>query len=302
MAKARKKIKLGDLGIAYLRPKLAATGAMLLEVPGDGSAAKADLLAAKLREALAATGARVARPVKTEELRVTGLDDSITKEEIAAAIAAAGSCSAPDVRVGDIRRGPSGLGTVWLQCPTAAAKKVAAAGRLTVGWVSARVEALTPRPMRCHRCLELGHTRSRCTAPTDRGNRCYRCGAPGHTAGRCAGEVKCPLCSDLDRPAGHRLGAKACAPQKKGMKKTGGAGAIAPSPALEAAPAYPPSEASTVDMEVEEEPGLHMEALLAKAKRELERRMGDAAAMGEPLAPPSANEEALEEAIMDTAH
>lgn len=70
MAEARRKIKLGDLGIAYLRPKVAVTRAMLLEVPGEGSAAKADLLAARLREALADTGARIARPVKCEELRI----------------------------------------------------------------------------------------------------------------------------------------------------------------------------------------------------------------------------------------
>lgn len=75
MAEARRKIKLGDLGIAYLRPKIAATGAMLLEVHGEGSAATADLLAAKLREVLADTGARIARPVKCEELRVAGLDE-----------------------------------------------------------------------------------------------------------------------------------------------------------------------------------------------------------------------------------
>jgi len=125
-----------------------------------------------LREALANTGARIARPVKSEELCVTGLDESVAKEEVAAAIAAAGGCG--DVRVGDIRRGPSGLGTAWMQCPTAAAKKVVATGRVTVGWVSARVEVLAPRPMRCYRCLKKEHIRSRCTTPIDRGDRCYR--------------------------------------------------------------------------------------------------------------------------------
>jgi len=89
MSEAKKKIKLQDMGTAFLRPKVAATGAMLLEVPGENSAARADQLASKLREALAATGASVTRPVKREHLRIAGLDESVTEEEVAA-IAVAG--------------------------------------------------------------------------------------------------------------------------------------------------------------------------------------------------------------------
>lgn len=166
MTETRRKIRLEDLGIAYLRPKIAATGAMLLEVPGENCAARVDQLATRLREALAATGANVARPVKCEELRIAGLDKSVSREEAAAAVAAAGVCDAANVRVGDIRRAPSGLETAWLQCLAAAAKKVAAKGRITMSWVSARVEVLSL--MRCFKCLEMGHTRSRCTAPIDR--------------------------------------------------------------------------------------------------------------------------------------
>lgn len=79
----------------------------------------------------------------------------------------------------------------------------------------ARVEALTPRPLQCYRCLEPGHTRARCTTPLDRGNRCYRCDQPGHTARGCMEKPKCPLCSDIGRPSGHRLGSAACAPPQK---------------------------------------------------------------------------------------
>jgi len=148
----------------------------------------------------------------------------------------------------------------------AAAKKVAAAGRLTVGWVSARVKVLTPRPLRCYRCLELEHTRSRCTAPIERGDRCYRCGVADHKAGSCAGEVRRPLCSDLGRPAGHRLGAKSCAPQmRQGARKTGRTSKFAPLPApTKTLPARPSSQASTADMEVGEGPGPELLAHLTQ--------------------------------------
>lgn len=108
MAEARKRIKLEEIGIAFLRPKVAATGAMLLKVPGENSVPKADLLATQLREALVATGPSVTRPVK--ELRITGLDESVIAEKVAAAVAGVEGCGAADVRVGDIRKGPFGLG------------------------------------------------------------------------------------------------------------------------------------------------------------------------------------------------
>lgn len=212
MAEARRRVKLSDIGITHLRPKVAATGAMILEIPGENSVAKADLLATRLKEVLEEKGVKIHRPTKSEELRVSGLEDSVTSKEVAEAIAEAGGCKDIEVKVGGIRKAPSGLGAVWVQCPAAAAKKLAAVGRVMVGWVSARIEVLTPRPMHCYRCLEKGHTRRRCTAPTDRGDRCYRCGQLGHTAGLCNGTPQCPLCKDLGRPASHRLGSKACAP------------------------------------------------------------------------------------------
>lgn len=57
-----------------------------MEVSGENSAARADLLAEKLREVLADTPARVQRPTKTAEVRVTGLDESVTPTEIELAL------------------------------------------------------------------------------------------------------------------------------------------------------------------------------------------------------------------------
>lgn len=52
MAEAKRRVKLSDIGITHLRPKVAATGAMILEIPDENNVARADLLAARLKEAL----------------------------------------------------------------------------------------------------------------------------------------------------------------------------------------------------------------------------------------------------------
>lgn len=52
----------------------------------------------------------------------------------------------------------------------------------------------------------------------DRSGQCYRCGQEGYLAPKCSAAPHCPLCADLERPAEHRLEARACHPTalKKG--------------------------------------------------------------------------------------
>ncbi|XP_047033951.1 uncharacterized protein LOC124640283 [Helicoverpa zea] len=94
IAEAKAKIKLSDLGLQSVTLRQAATGARLFEVAGAGSdsAEKADALAAKMREVLNPEDVRVSRPVKTAEVRIAGLDDSVTSEEVVAAVARSGEC------------------------------------------------------------------------------------------------------------------------------------------------------------------------------------------------------------------
>ncbi|KOC58651.1 hypothetical protein WH47_05396, partial [Habropoda laboriosa] len=215
LATARANIRLEELGIPEVRPRRARTGGLILEVTGPEREAKAEALAKRLQEILQ-DRARVAHPTKCGELRVSGLDESVKAEEVALAIATFGGCSVEGVRTGTIRSSPNGLGTLWVRCPLMVARKLATTGRIRVGWISARVEALRARPLQCYRCLEVGHTQQRCTAGVDRSGRCYRCGDSAHRAGQCpAADPKCPLCTDLGRPTGHRLGARACAPPSK---------------------------------------------------------------------------------------
>ncbi|KAF9795278.1 hypothetical protein SFRURICE_004650, partial [Spodoptera frugiperda] len=72
--------------------KVTATGARLLEVPGAASGSSADALAERIRACLGAEEARVSRPIKCLDLRIMGLDDSVTEHEVVAAVARTGGC------------------------------------------------------------------------------------------------------------------------------------------------------------------------------------------------------------------
>ncbi|KZC06853.1 Cellular nucleic acid-binding protein [Dufourea novaeangliae] len=236
MRTAMSGVRLADVGVHDLRYRKGLTGSSILEIPGPDSAARADALAQRLGEVFRGTDVRVSRPMRTAEIRITGLDESVTAEDAVAAIAAAGGCTAAEVRAGAVRRNRSGLGGVWVKCPLAAAKRLATAGRVSVGWSSAGVELLAARPLRCFRCLEAGHVRPKCPCDTDRGGRCYVCGGAGHVARDCQESPRCPVCSDLGRPAGHRLGGRDCAPPPSRRRKRRGAVATPPGAAAATQP------------------------------------------------------------------
>ncbi|XP_011858815.1 PREDICTED: uncharacterized protein LOC105556341 [Vollenhovia emeryi] len=115
------------------------------------------------------------------------------------------------------------------KCPVAAARKASAAGRILVGWVSARIEALEPRPLQCFKCHGLGHTKPLCKATVDRSSACFRCGVAGHRSAQCSEAPRCTPCADSGKPSEHRIGSTACgsAASRKGGKLAVGAG---PSP------------------------------------------------------------------------
>lgn len=221
MTAAKQRVKLSECGITdSVRTRRAVTGALILEISGTDCSSKADALASKMREVLTDTDAIIARPTKCGEIRIKDLDESITPTDVAAAVAEAGCCSVTEIKVGTIRLAPLRMGTVWVRCPISAVRRIAVAKRICLGWTAAKVEVLAPRPLQCYKCLELGHVRNQCPNEEDRSSRCYSCGDLGHKARECmAGVLKCPLCTDLGRPATHRLGSKACAPKAKAKGK-----------------------------------------------------------------------------------
>ncbi|XP_039761291.1 uncharacterized protein LOC120634623 [Pararge aegeria] len=247
---AKKRIVLPDLGITALRFKRAAAGGRILEVPGASSSDKADSLAQKLKEIMSDDVVRVSRPIKSVEMRVSGLDDSVSGEEVVAAIAQLGGCPAEQVRAGDIRSDNTGLGTLWIRCPIAAAKKVAEGGRLLVGWISAQVKVLDVRPQLCYRCWQRGHMKSQCTNDVDRSKTCYRCGQEGHKARGCSAAPHCSVCAASGKMADHRVGSSTCGQSNSGRsKKQLQKGKAATDPRVSSQSVHPPSNTRARDEE-----------------------------------------------------
>ncbi|XP_046965852.1 uncharacterized protein LOC124534187 [Vanessa cardui] len=212
LEKAEQSVDLLQLGIGEgMKIRRAATGARVLELPKSQSQEQAGRLADKLRVALDGV-ANVVLPLRMTELRITGLDDSVTKAKLATAIARVGNCPVDSVRVGTIAKGPAGVGMTTVRCPTVAAKTLANNGRLLVGWSSARVRVLEQQPLRCFRCFGLGHTRALCPSKVDRSSLCYRCGGAGHLAPSCSATARCAVCAEAGRPSGHSMGGRDCNP------------------------------------------------------------------------------------------
>jgi hypothetical protein len=187
---ARGNIPLAEVGIEKVKMRKAMTGAIVLEVLGDKDREKAQVLDPAT--------VKVAASARMAELRVDGIDISITKEELRNALALAAGCGGAEVQVGAIGTSRGGLGSAWVRCPLVWARKLAQAGGIALGWSTARVEAIARRPLQCFKCLELGHVRATCVSTVDRSHLCYRCGETGHRARGCpASAPKCPLCEFL---------------------------------------------------------------------------------------------------------
>jgi hypothetical protein len=137
----------------------------------------------------------------------------VDKGELRQALASVAGCGSAEVQVGEIGAFRSGLGSAWIRCLVAGARKLAREGKVALGWSKARVLAIPKRPLQCYKCLELEHVRASCVSTVDRGHLCYRCGGNGHRARGCPASVpKCPLCKSLGAPADHRMGGTSCAP------------------------------------------------------------------------------------------
>ncbi|XP_045761289.1 uncharacterized protein LOC123864711 [Maniola jurtina] len=212
LEQAERQVNLEELGIGEgIKIRRAATGARLLELPKGQTAEQAELLASRLRTVLDGV-ASVVRPSKLATLRVTGLDDSVTKEKIIAAVVRAGNCPTESLKVGEVQSGPRGVGAAILHCPIEVAKVISEAGKLRVGWSSAEVHVLEQRPLRCFKCLGIGHTKPVCPSTANRGDLCFRCGGNGHKSLGCIAPMRCAVCKDAGLPSEHIMGGRSCNP------------------------------------------------------------------------------------------
>ncbi|CAB3220545.1 unnamed protein product [Arctia plantaginis] len=197
------------------------------------------------------TGARLLEaPLNAPEVRITGLDDSVTADELRLAVAETGSCPLDSVKAGAIRFGPGGQGAAVVSCPIAASERVADGRSLLVGgFLRAQARLLQARPARCFRCLSVGHVGVHCTAEATVGDRCFRCGQPGHKAGGCNAPLRCFRCAAGGKPADHRVGGKACALSRP--KPGGRPSASEPLIQTESAAGQPQSSLRDAGMEVQ---------------------------------------------------
>lgn len=108
---------------------------------------------------------------------------------------------------------------MWIQCPLEAANNIIKK-KVIIGWTAVHCVLLENRPMRCFRCLEIGHSRNNCHSEIDRSNRCFNCGEDGHVAGNCQKKPKCIVCEHYGKASGHKLGGTKCIPPTKFERRT----------------------------------------------------------------------------------
>jgi len=220
---ARESVNLKELGISNTRMRRAANGGLLIEITGPEGAAKADSLASRLRDVIG-SNAVVSRPVVKADLRISGFDESVLKDEVITMVTEFGECLASDVRVGPCRPMRNGLMTTWVQCPLSAALKVSRRGRANLGWSVARVELLRARPVQCFKCWHFGHVRNNCGSSSDRTGHCFRCGGADHTSYNCSKDPHCVVCADLNFNSNHRLGSSYCRAMTDEQQQVGNRG------------------------------------------------------------------------------
>jgi len=206
LRKARSHIKMEDLQIEAPKIRKGLNGATIIEISGPECNDKAQRLADKLQEILREDKAAITTPTIKGELRLVGLDESISKEEIKWAIEEEGGCENKDIRIGEIIRTRRGMGTVWVKCPLKAAITIAKKKKIKVGWTVVGVTLLKARPLQCFRCWHYGHVKNNCRSQIDRSKCCFRCGKEGHNVATCKNVIKCVVCESLNRESAHRVG------------------------------------------------------------------------------------------------
>ncbi|CAL1680990.1 unnamed protein product [Lasius platythorax] len=132
LRKARERISLSELKIQITKTRRAINGGLIIEISGDDNEEKADILANRLREILD-TKVKITRPSKRAAIRIIGMDDSASAEEIAEIVSTIGGCSIADIKTGEIKQTNRGLGSILVQCPLSSAIKLANEGKIQVG-------------------------------------------------------------------------------------------------------------------------------------------------------------------------
>ncbi|XP_072766660.1 uncharacterized protein [Anoplolepis gracilipes] len=211
--KARQNISMEELGIEKSRIRQSINGNWIIEIAGPDNKNKAEDLKAKLIEVIGME-AKITRPVVKGDIRVSGFDGSLHKDDILKRLAELGDCKVSDLKIGEIRPMKIGLFMTWVQCSLSTAIRIAKTTRTRIGWTTARIELLEAKPMQCYRCWEFGHTRVNCRSTNDRMGCCFKCGERGHQVTDCPNPACCFPCKQKGLDYCHRTGNYMCGAKK----------------------------------------------------------------------------------------
>lgn len=157
--------------------------------------------------------------VSHDDVDIQDLDNITTASEIESCIKSALGLSANDasINVKSIRPAYAGTQRATVRLRSAEAIKLAKMGRISIGWIKARVRLKTTTT-RCFRCLGYGHTTHTCKGP-DRSKACSLCNSEGHRASACTSLPNCAACTYIGEPTNHYPGSSKCTAHRKALSK-----------------------------------------------------------------------------------
>ena len=139
--------------------------------------------------------------VSKRSLEVRDLDETVTREDVVAALCIA--LGKPDL--GDQCR----LQTAAVRLTEADARSLLGLGRPRVRWVNCRIREHV-EVARCFRCQGYGHVSPGCMLP-GRKDACWRCGTASHVVKECKAPPRCLTCADRgEKDVAYASGSDSC--------------------------------------------------------------------------------------------
>ncbi|XP_076544562.1 uncharacterized protein LOC143305347 [Osmia lignaria lignaria] len=135
----------------------------------------------------------VARLQQKMDIELKGIDPSVDREEILAAIMKELGNVSPEVKIKVLRVDPRQNKVAIVEGPAAVMLKLVKKAKIKIGWTVVMVKEI-PRLTRCFRCHEFGHIASNCKNANNATGFCRKCGSTDHQMRECSAQPRCRLC------------------------------------------------------------------------------------------------------------